>query len=480
MAAIQSSVSREEWDYLRENIDNFFLIVISMIVFFMQAGFAFLEAGAVRAKNTTNILMKNLMDSAIAAIIFWVCGYAWAFGEDSNFFLGYKNFFLINLPSNLYPHYFFHFVFAATAATIVSGAMAERTRFTAYFVYSFVLTGFVYPIVVHWTWNEKGWLANDCWWEEISYKDFAGSGVVHMVGGVAGLLGTLALKPRLDQVVDGKHVRVFGHTVPLMCLGAFILIFGFFAFNGGSQASITQPGDGAVIGKILVNTMISGSCGGLTVVLIYYVPTKKFTLLGCINGFLTGMVSICAGCDAVDPWAAAFVGVVGGIVFWGYSEGIFKLGIDDPLDAFAVHYGGGLWGVIAVCLFAKDAGVLYEWDAHSFKQLFWNIFGALVITGWVIITTGPMFFGLHFAGLLRVPARVEELGLDKQEHGEVAYPFASYIGSEIFVENRWGRRSISAAGNVLQPKQTPSSETPSQSDSISPDPPAYDGNNDLI
>ena len=427
-----------------------------MIIFFMQAGFAFLEAGAVRAKNTTNILMKNLMDSAIGAIIFWVCGYAWAFGEESNFFLGYKNFFLINLPSNLYPHYFFHFVFAATAATIVSGAMAERTRFTAYFVYSFVLTGFVYPIVVHWAWNEKGWLANDCWWEEISYKDFAGSGVVHMVGGVAGLLGTLALKPRLDQVVDGKHVRVFGHTVPLMCLGAFILIFGFFAFNGGSQASITQPGDGAVIGKILVNTMISGSCGGLTVVLIYYKATKKFTLIGCINGFLTGMVSICGGCNAVDPWASVLIGVIGGIAFGFCSELVFHLGIDDPLDAFAVHYGGGLWGVVAVCFFAKDTGVFYAWDSDSGKQLMWNIMGALAITAWVVITTGPMFFALRFAGLLRVSGHTEEVGLDQQEHGEVAYPFASYVGSEIFVENRWGRRSISGGDGTQRSKDSKS------------------------
>ena len=356
----QAVVTETQWNQLTANVDNFFLIIISMIVFFMQAGFAFLEAGAVRAKNTTNILMKNMLDSAIAAIIFWVCGYAWAFGEDSNAFLGYKNFFLVDLDPGLYPHYFFHFVFAATAATIVSGAMAERTKFVAYFAYSFVITGFVYPIVVHWAWHEKGWLASECWWTDISYKDFAGSGVVHMVGGTAGLLGTLALKPRNDQRVDGEPMRLFGHTVPLMCLGGFILIFGFFAFNGGSQASITQPGDGAVIGKILVNTMISGSSGGLVVVLIYFIKTKKFTLVGCINGFLTGMVSICAGCDAVEPWAAFIIGLIGGATFVVYSEGVFKLGVDDPLDAFAVHFGGGFWGVIAVCLFEKDAGILVK------------------------------------------------------------------------------------------------------------------------
>ena len=373
-----STPTAEEWSSLTANLDNFFLIIISMIIFLMQAGFAFLEAGAVRAKNTTNILMKNMLDSAIAAIIFWVCGYAWAFGEDSNAFLGYKNFFLIDLDPGLYPHYFFHFVFAATAATIVSGAMAERTKFVAYFAYSFVITGFVYPIVVHWAWHEKGWLASECWWTDISYRDFAGSGVVHMVGGAAGLLGTLALKPRNDQQVEGKPKRLFGHTVPLMCLGAFILIFGFFAFNGGSLASISQPGDGAIVGKILVNTVISGSTAGLMTVLIYYLMTKKFTLIGCINGFLTGMVSICAGCDAVEPWAAFIIGLIGGATFVAYSEGVFKLGVDDPLDAFAVHYGGGFWGIIAVCLFANDSGILYAWNGDAFAQLLWNLIGGLV------------------------------------------------------------------------------------------------------
>ena len=399
------TLTREQWDDLNQNLDDlnqnlndFFLIVISMLIFFMQAGFAFLEMGAVRSKNTTNILMKNILDSAIGSVIYWICGYAFAFGAKSNAFIGYKNFCLHDLDPNKYSHYFFHFVFAATAATIVSGAMAERTKFVAYFLYSFAITGFVYPVVSHWAWDSKGWLAAECWWEEISYKDFAGSGVVHMVGGAAGLVGTLALGPRIDQYQQGKHQRVKGHTVPMMSLGGFILFFGFFAFNGGSQAQITAAGDGSVVAGILKNTILSGSSGGLTVVLIYFIVNRKFTLLGCINGMLTGMVAICAGCDVIPGWGSIVTGICGGVVFVTYSEVLFKLGVDDPLDAVAVHFGGGSLGLIAVCFLAKDVGILYAWDENSFKLLLWNFIGGLAITAWTVALTAPLFFTLKFTG----------------------------------------------------------------------------------
>ncbi len=431
--SVQEPVTRQEWDDLKANLNSFFLVIISMLIFFMQAGFAFLEVGTVRAKNTTNILMKNIMDSAIGSIVYWVCGYAFAFGNDNNFFIGYSNFLLIDLlETSQYSFYFFHFVFAATAATIVSGAMAERTKFVAYFIYSMVITGFVYPVVSHWAWSDKGWLNAECWWSDISYVDFAGSGVVHMLGGCAGLVGTVALGPRLDTFAEGKRQRLKGHTVAMSSLGAFILFFGFFAFNGGSQASIVNPGDGEIVAKILVNTILSGSFAGITVVVIYFLVNRKFSLLGCINGMLTGMVAICAGCDVLNTWGAAVTGVIAGITFVAYSHLVFKVGVDDPLDAFAVHYGGGFWGIIAVCLMADDVGILYQWDETSFKQLLWNLIGGLAITAWTVVLTAPLFFGLKFTGLLRVSENTEKTGLDVKEHGEAAYPGLAYVGSDLF------------------------------------------------
>ena len=425
-------LTAEEWKAFKHNMNDFYIIMTSMLKFLMQAGFAFLEMGAVRSKNTTNILMKNILDSAIGSLVYWIFGYALAFGEESNFFCGYSNFLLIDLTPDMYSNYFFHFVFAATATTIVSGAMAERTQFSAYFAYSFVITGIVYPIVSHWAWADNGWLKVDCWWEGIEFVDFAGCGVVHMVGGMAGLMGTLALGPRLDQYVDGKRQRVKGHTVPMMSLGAFILFFGFFAFNGGSQASITEEGDGNAIANILKNTILSGSCGGLFVVLLFYIVNRKFTLLGCINGMITGMVAIGAGCDVIDHWGACVVGLIGGFIFVFYSELLFKLGVDDPLDAMAVHFGGGSWGLIAVALFAKNTGIVYQWDEHSLKVLAWNVVGGLALTAWTIATTGPMFFGLKYMGLLRVSEEVERHGLDLMEHGEEAYPGDAYLVEDVF------------------------------------------------
>ncbi|XP_075253812.1 putative ammonium transporter 1 [Convolutriloba macropyga] len=425
-------LSEAEWAEFKHNMDDFYVLITSVLKFLMAAGFAFLEMGAIRSKNTTNILMKNILDSCIASIIYWVCGYAFAFGSDSNAFCGYSNFLLIDLPGEKFSFYFFHFVFAATAVTIVSGAMAERTQLRAYFMYSFFITGFVYPIVAHWAWSETGWLKHECWWEEIQFQDFSGSGVVHMVGGAAGLMGTLALGPRLDQYVDGKRQRVKGHTVPMMSLGAFIIFFGFFAFNGGSQASITKPGDSDTIANILKNTILSGASGGLFVVILFYIINRKFTLLGCINGMITGMVAIGAGCNVIDHWGACVTGIIGGFVFVFYSELLFKLGVDDPLDAMAVHFGGGSWGLMSVALFAKDVGVVYQFDEHSFKVLLWNFIGGLAITAWTFATTGTLFFTLRALGFLRVSELIERNGLDVMEHGEVAYPADAYLDDDFF------------------------------------------------
>ena len=375
---------------LSGNMDQLFLIVMGMIVFFMQCGFAFLEAGAVRVKNTTNILMKNIMDCAIAAIIYWAIGYAFAFGKDGNWFIGYSNFLLIDLPENEVAFYFFQFVFAATAATIVSGAMAERTNIYAYFIYSLALTGVVYPVVTHWVWDSRGWLAAKAPWDDVFYMDFAGSTVVHAVGRISGLMGAFALGPRIGQYdADTKtRNRIRGHTIPLMCLGGIILFFGFFAFNGGSQLAISNDGDGEVVAKAILNTILSGYGGGIVAIILSKLISKKFSLLQCINGTLTGMVAICAGCNVVEPWGALVTGIGGGVFFLLWSEGLFRLGIDDPLEAVAVHLGGGIWGILAAPLLAKEVGVFYNWNARAFQFLLWNFIGAFVICVWAGFITG--------------------------------------------------------------------------------------------
>lgn len=423
----------ETLEGLGSSLDHFFLIVMGSIVYLMQLGFALLEAGAVRSKNTTNILMKNIVDSAIGAVSYWVMGFAFAYGEKSNAFIGYSNFFLIDRPDSDASTWFFQYVFAATAATIVSGAMAERTKFWAYFVYCTCLTAFVYPIASHWVWDGKGWLAAEAPWDGVYMIDFAGSSCIHCLGGVSALLGTLALGPRLDLFNKDadKNIRIRGHSIPLMCLGGFILFFGFFAFNGGSQLSIQNAGDGEAVAVAVRNTVLGGFTAGIVGIAITFARERKFSLLMCINANLTGMVAMCAGCNVVEDWAAIIIGAVAGGVFIGWSELLFLARVDDPLDAVAVHLGGGLWGVLAAPIFHRDEGIFHTaFSEKSFQFFFWNLIGAMVICAWTAAIMGPVFFAMKFIGFLRVPAAVEMEGLDLTEHGEIAYPAEAYTHQE--------------------------------------------------
>ncbi|XP_071509117.1 putative ammonium transporter 1 [Diadema antillarum] len=412
---------------LKTNADHFFLLVMSCIIFLMQAGFAFLEAGSVRAKNTTNILLKNVLDVCIGAVAYWAVGYAFAFGGQANAFIGYRYFFFENFPSELYSHFFFHFVFAATAATIVSGAMAERTEFGAYLIYSSAITGIIYPIVTHWAWSSEGWLANGP--KELAYLDFAGSGVVHCVGGTAALVGAAILGPRIGRYDEnGKPQSIQGHTIPMTALGGFILFFGFFAFNGGSQASISAEGDGKVVALAIVNTIISAAFGALVAMVVRRIVYKGsyWSLLTTINGGLTGMVAICAGCNVVHPWGAAIIGAVSGLTFIGWSCLMEKIRVDDPLDAVAVHLGGGLWGILATPLLAMETGIVFTFSRAAWEAFGWNLLGGMVIIVWAAVTSLILFGTMHAAGILRVPPEIEVKGLDIPKHGEAAYPYASY------------------------------------------------------
>nr|WIW57977.1 putative ammonium transporter 1 isoform X2 [Sinonovacula constricta] len=418
---------------LRNNMDDMFLIIMGMCVLFMQCGFAFLEAGAVRSKNVTNILIKNVFDCFISGVAYWLLGFAFGFG-DGNGFIGYKHFALNDIEDNQYAMFFFQYTFAATAATIVSGAVAERCEFVAYFVYSFFITGFIFPVVTHWVWGQ-GFLSKGKDYGgdigQVAYTDFAGSGVVHVLGGTAAFVGAFMLGPRIGRFFKtGKtKMRIRGHSVPIAALGGFILFFGFLAFNGGSQTQIQNPGDGAAVSIAVVNTIISGSFAAFSSLIVNKLPlfgTRAWSLLVTINGALTGMAAVCAGCNAMYSWGACIVGSVAGIVFNFYSWIMPKIGVDDPLDAVAVHFGGGSWGVIAVAFLHKEQGIFFNWDAKSGMFLAWQLAGLCVIAGWTAITCLILFGTLRFFKILRVSEEIEIKGLDIPKHNEPAYPVEAY------------------------------------------------------
>ncbi|XP_060080863.1 putative ammonium transporter 1 [Ylistrum balloti] len=424
--------------YTNDNMDQFFLITMGIIIYLMQCGFALLEAGSVRSKNTTNILIKNLLDSFISGICYWLFGYAFAFG-GGNAFIGTENFAHSNLEETNYAYWFFHFVFAATAATIVSGAVAERCDFVAYLVYSSVITGFIYPVLSHWAWSSEGWLLKGFTYTvdnettiEVSYNDFAGSGVVHMLGGIAAFTGAWMMGPRIGRFdkETGMPQDIKGHSVPLSALGGFILLFGFFAFNGSSQGAISSEGDGAAVAIAVKNTVMAGSSGAIVTLVMNKLPyfgDRKWSFLTTLNGALTGMVAVCGPANQIETYGALCVGAIGGLAYMITTWLVlFKFKVDDPLDATAVHFGGGTWGVISVAFFSTDFGIFYKGDTSSGLHLAWQLVGILAIIVWGGVLSSIMFFVLKKLKLLRVSFEYELKGLDIPKHGEPAYPVESY------------------------------------------------------
>ncbi|KAJ8023643.1 Ammonium transporter 2 [Holothuria leucospilota] len=380
----------------------------------MQAGFAFLEAGSVRTKNTTNILLMVVLDGFIGCVSYWAIGYPFAFGEPSNPFIGHGYFFFSRMSEHKLTHFFFQFVFAATACTIVSGALAERVAFEAYIIYSVAITGFIYPVVSHWVWADDGWLLNGPGPEYITFQDFSGSSVVHMVGGIAALVACKILGPRMGRFnEDGSPNDINGHSIPHLTLGALILFFGFLAFNGGSQASISKPGDGVAVSNAVVSTIVAGSFGALVTMLVvkYVFPIKRWSIILIINGGLTGMVAVCACCNTAYAWGAAVIGSLGGLTYLGVANLVLKFCLDDPVDAVGVHLGGGTLGVLMSPLFSADKGLFLHWDAESVLGWLWNALGALAITVWCGVLCTMLFGGLHLANLLRVDPEVEAMGM---------------------------------------------------------------------
>ncbi|MBD3260327.1 MAG: ammonium transporter [Candidatus Altiarchaeales archaeon] len=410
-------------------IDTIWTLLSAFLVFFMQPGFAMIEAGFTRAKNTVNILMKNIMDLATGSIAYYLAGYGIMFGAGTMFF-GTQHLMLDGIgPESMtgsiptYAFWIFQAVFAATAATIVSGAVAERTKFIAYLAYSFIITILIYPLVGHWIWG-GGWLSTG---ELIPHLtqfpliDFAGSTVVHSVGGWAALAGAIILGPRAGKYV-GRKVNVLpGHNISLAALGGFILWFGWFGFNAGS----TLSGTDTRIATIVVTTNLAAAAAAITAMLTTWIQLGKPDVSMTINGFLAGLVGITAGCAAVPPESAIIIGGISGILVVFSVEFIDKtLRIDDPVGAISVHGICGAWGTLAVGLFAQKGfagvdGLLYGGGA---SQLISQAVGVASVFVFVFGSTLIMFKAIDKSIGMRVTEHEEIMGLDIGEHGMMAYP----------------------------------------------------------
>ena len=418
----------EEVDPVQVNLDNVWILLAAVLVIFMQAGFALVEAGLTQAKNVANIMMKNMMDFCAGAVAFLAVGFAIAYGgsmDGLGSFIGADGYFLGDgafTYGNLTVPVFFTFqvAFAATAATIVSGAMAERTKFKGYLIYSFVISLIIYPVVVRWQWG-GGWLFQGTGLPT-GYHDFAGSSIVHMVGGVAAFWGAKFLGPRLGKYgPDGKARAILGHNVPYAILGCFILLVGWFGFNPGSELAA----DGA-IGGIAVTTTAAGAMGALVAMFVMWIKTGKPDVAMTGNGLLAGLVGITAGTAAVTPQAALIIGGLAGLLVVlavGFFDNVVK--VDDPVGAISVHGVCGAFGTICVGLFAREdaegfwkQGLLY---GGGTDQLVAQLAGVLAIGLWVTVCSVILFGSLKAFGLLRVSEEEELAGLDVLEHGAPGY-----------------------------------------------------------
>ena len=387
-------------------IDTSWTLLGAALVFFMQAGFAMVETGFTRAKNAGNIIMKNLMDFSLGTPIYWLFGFGIMFGGTGALIGGFD--FMTNGGDGGYTTLIFQTVFCATAATIVSGAMAERTKFSSYCIYSMIISGIVYPVSGHWVWG-GGWLA------QMGFHDFAGSTAVHMVGGVAALIGAAFLGPRIGKFgKDGKPKAIPGHSLTLGALGCFILWFCWFGFNGASTVAMT---DGAyeTASSVYVTTNLAAAVATVTVMCITWIRYKKPDVSMTLNGSLAGLVAITAGCDMVTPFGAAVIGICAGFaVVFGieFVEKVLK--IDDPVGAVGVHCINGALGTILTGLFAVDGGLFYGGGAHF---LLVQIIGVVAVAAWVAVTMTIVFWAIKHTIGLRVSEEEEIRGLDIMEHG---------------------------------------------------------------
>lgn len=381
-------------------VNEVWLVLAAVLVMFMQAGFALVEAGFTQAKHAGNIIMKNVMDFSVGGIVYWAVGFALAYGGSSlGGLFAYGEVFFFNDTSRA-SEWFFQVVFAATAATIISGAIAGRVKFTSYLLYTPFITGLIYPIVTHWVWG-GGWLS------EIGFVDFAGSGVVHMLGGVAALAGVLVVGPRLGKYDEsGKPLPIPGHSLTLGALGVFILWFGWYGFNAGS----TLAAVGQDIAYPAVTTTLAAAAGSVGAMFTAWLLTGKPDVGHTINGVLAGLVGITAGTASIGFGLSIVTGLVAGALMVGSVILLERRGVDDPVGAISVHGTAGLWGVIAVALFTPEASLVTQ------------VIGAGAIITWAFFTSYAVFKVIDLLVGVRVTKEEELAGLDISEHGSDAYP----------------------------------------------------------
>lgn len=405
----------------QNSFDMIWLILAAALVFFMQAGFAMVEMGLTRAKNASNIIMKNLMDFCTGAVIFWAVGWAFMYGASAGGIIGTSQFFILKADPTLFRDWMFQVVFAATAATIVSGAMAERTKFSSYLIYTVFISGLIYPISGHWIWG-GGWLA------DLGFHDFAGSTVVHSAGGWAALMGAVILGPRFGKYIKvGNKVTTKalpGHNIPLASLGVFILWFGWYGFNAGSTLSGTDMS----IATIAVTTTLGASAGAIGAMVISWILFGKPDISMSLNGALAGLVGITAPTAVVTPFGAVVIGFAAGILVVLSVEFFDKiLHVDDPVGAISVHGVCGVWGTLAVGLFANTDDIRGLFYGGGFHQLGVQALGALAVFVWVSFASLILFSVIKKINGLRVSPEEELAGLDISEHGA-----ESYYGFQIF------------------------------------------------
>ena len=411
------------------SINTIWVLIATALVFFMQAGFAMVETGFTRAKNAGNIIMKNIMDFSVGSLIFWILGFSIMFGVDLGGFIGKVDIFSLgsyehlglDIPKEAFL--IFQTVFCATAATIVSGAMAERTKFISYLMYSFVISAAIYPIVGHWIWG-GGWLS------QLGFHDFAGSTVVHSLGGWAAFMGAWIIGPRIGKYTkDGKARVIKGHSLTLGALGVFILWFGWFGFNPGSTLSGT---DFTSIAHIFVTTNLAAASSAIVAMFISWSRYGKPDVSMTLNGALAGLVAITAGTDIVAPLGAVIIGSIAGIVIIFSIEFIDRiLKVDDPVGAVGVHGICGAVGTILVGLFAVEGGLFYGGGVGMLKV---QLLGVGAVALWTLCTSFVLFKAINVTVGLRVSEGEEETGLDKEEHGTESY--ADFMTKSIYVNNQ--------------------------------------------
>ncbi|EDY87008.1 ammonium transporter [gamma proteobacterium HTCC5015] len=392
------------------DVDAIWIVVAGALVFFMQAGFALLESGLSRAKNSVNVIMKNYADLCVGSIAFSLLGFGLMFGDNATGWWGSTHFLMSDLQSaSEYSFLFFQIMFAATAATIASGAMAERTQFLGYLLGAIGICAIIYPVYGSWVWGSfysgSGWLA------ELGFIDFAGSTVVHSVGGWCALAAIIVLGPRLGRFGTGGNAReIPGHNLNYMALGGFILWLGWFGFNAGSTVAAT-----ADVGLIALNTHLSAASGVIAVVCGSFLFGRPILSRNAINGGVAGLVAITAGCATMTPWHAVITGLIGGLVLLAGDKLLEHFGLDDVVGAVAAHGFAGAWGTLA-------AGIFFVDDPYNFIIIGTQMIGVIAAFVWVFPTALVMYLLIHYTVGLRASTEDERRGLDYTEHSELGYP----------------------------------------------------------